>query len=233
MPDSHRPHRLPAAPDPQPLTEPGHDGHRRAWLLGSVAALGGLAVAPAARAAAAGSTGGGTGSAGSADTPDAVAERLRRGGVVIAFRHALAPGTFDPPGFQPGVCSTQRNLSDDGRAQARRLGAWFQQRQLAPAAVRSSPWCRCLDTATLAFGRAESWAALGSPRGTEERTYAAQISTLRQALSAVPAGRFEVWVTHMFVLSDLVGTNTSSGEGLLLAPAADGPPKVLGRLLVA
>ena len=56
---------------------------------------------------------------------DATAAALRRGGLVAAFRHATAPGTFDPPGFKLDDCSTQRNLSDDGRAQARRIGAWF------------------------------------------------------------------------------------------------------------
>jgi phosphohistidine phosphatase SixA len=207
---------------------------RRGWILGSAGALGAMALvgAPLRLAAATAAPGATAAATPAADTPDAIAERLRQGGVVIAFRHALAPGTFDPPGFLPGVCSTQRNLSDEGRAQARRLGAWFQQRQLAASAVRSSPWCRCLDTATLAFGRAESWPALGSPRGTEERTYATQITALRSALSAVPAGRFEVWVTHMFVLADLVGGNTTSGEGLLLQATAEGPPRVLGRLLV-
>jgi phosphohistidine phosphatase SixA len=157
---------------------------------------------------------------------------LAAGGVVIAFRHALAPGTFDPPNFKPGVCSTQRNLSDEGRAQARRIGAWFTQRGLMPSAVKSSPWCRCLDTAQLAFGRGEPWAALGSPRGTEERTYGEQIQQLRSALQAVPAGRFEVWVTHMFVLSDLAGTHTSSGEGLVLRANPGGKPSVLARLAI-
>lgn len=164
---------------------------------------------------------------------DEVEQALKAGGCVIAFRHALAPGTFDPPGFRPGVCSTQRNLSDEGRAQARRIGAWFTQRGMAPASVRSSPWCRCIDTARLAFGRAEAWPALGSPRGTEERTYGDQIAQLRVALRSVPAGRFEVWVTHMFVLSDLAGTSTSSGEGLVLRGGADGAPSVLGRLAIA
>jgi phosphohistidine phosphatase SixA len=164
---------------------------------------------------------------------EAVAAALKAGGCVIAFRHALAPGTFDPPEFRLGDCRTQRNLSDGGRAQARRIGAWFTQRGLAPAAVRSSPWCRCLDTAQLAFGRAEAWPALGSPRGTEERTYAGQIAELRRALGAVPAGRFDVWVTHMFVLSDLAGTGTVSGEGLVLRPGAgDAPPQVLARLRI-
>ena len=164
---------------------------------------------------------------------DADAESLiRAGGVVAAFRHALAPGTFDPPGFTLGDCSTQRNLNDEGRAQARRIGAWFQSRALQPAAVRSSPWCRCLDTATLAFGRAESWAPLGSPRGHPEASRSPHLQQLRQALVGASSrrGRFEVWVTHMFVLSDLTGGGSGSGEGLVLRAGADGGVEVLARL---
>ena len=165
---------------------------------------------------------------------DEVAKLLREGGAVIAFRHALAPGTFDPPGFKPGVCSTQRNLSEEGRAQARRIGEWFKAAGLQPARVRSSPWCRCLDTATLAFGSTEPWAALGSPRGASESTNAQSLAELRRALAAASAPRraFEVWVTHMFVLSDLAGTNSASGEGLVLRADGAQAVKVLGRLQV-
>lgn len=163
-----------------------------------------------------------------------VAARLREGGVVIALRHALAPGTFDPPGFTLGDCRTQRNLSDEGRAQARRIGAWFAQQGLQPARVRSSPWCRCMDTAELAFARAEPWAALGSPRGSPERTNTQHLQQLRAALAAAAAqrGRFEAWVTHMFVLADLTGQNSASGEGLVLRPGRDGAVEVLGRLAI-
>ena len=63
---------------------------------------------------------------------------LRKGGVVVVFRHALAPGTFDPPGFRLGDCSTQRNLSEEGREQARRIGQWFRAHDLRPRAVLSS-----------------------------------------------------------------------------------------------
>jgi Histidine phosphatase superfamily (branch 1) len=166
---------------------------------------------------------------------DEVTRLLRDGGAVIAFRHALAPGTFDPPGFKPGVCSTQRNLSDEGRAQARRIGAWFKASGLQPARVRSSPWCRCLDTAALAFGTAEPWAALGSPRGATESTNVQSLAELRGALAAASAPRrpFEVWVTHMFVLSDLAGTNSASGEGLVLRAEGAQGVKVLGRLQIA
>lgn len=156
---------------------------------------------------------------------------LRAGGLVLTLRHALAPGTFDPPNFRLGDCSTQRNLSDDGRQQARRIGAWFQAQGLKPARVRSSPWCRCVDTAELAFGRHEAWAALGSPRGATEGTNAENLAALRAAIRAATAqpGTLEVWVTHMFVLADLVGQNTSVGEGLLLRAGADGAPQVLAR----
>jgi hypothetical protein len=162
----------------------------------------------------------------------ALAARLREGGVVIAFRHTLAPGTFDPPGFKLGDCSTQRNLDDEGRAQARRIGQWFARRRLAPAAVRSSPWCRCAETATLAFGRADPWPALASPHGAAENTRAAQLDELRRALVRATArrGRFEAWVTHQFVLRDLTGESTASGEALLLgADPADGGVRLLER----
>ena len=166
---------------------------------------------------------------------DAAAALLRTGGLVLAMRHALAPGTFDPPQFKLGDCSTQRNLSDEGRAQARRIGQWLASRQLQPAAVRSSPWCRCMETATLAFGKADQWAALGSPRGASEGTNAESLQALTQAVEAasrVP-GRFDVWVTHQFVLNDVVGVSTSAGEGLLLRAGPDRTLRVLTRLLVA
>ena len=157
---------------------------------------------------------------------------IRSGGVVVAFRHALAPGTFDPPGFRIGDCRTQRNLSEEGRAQARRMGQWFQAQALVPAQVRSSPWCRCLDTARLAFGTTQAWAALGSPQGAAEATNEAHLGELRQVLADVSGqpGRFEVWVTHMFVLSALVGRDTAVGEGLVLRGDAAGVPRVLARL---
>ena len=159
---------------------------------------------------------------------------LRKGGVVVAFRHALAPGTFDPPGFRLGDCSTQRNLSDEGRAQARRMGEWFRTHQLQPAKVVSSPWCRCIDSATLAFSPPEVWPALGSPHGAPETTGARHLQELQQALTAAAhrPGRFEAWFTHMFVLSDLAQTSVSSGEGLILAPGRGGTAQVLARLVV-
>jgi hypothetical protein len=159
---------------------------------------------------------------------------LRRGGVVLVLRHARAPGTFDPPGFQLGDCSTQRNLSEEGRAQARQLGAYLKAQQLRPSRVRSSPWCRCVDTAELAFGSTERWPALGSPQGGSEATNAQALADLRQAVvdAARRPGQFEVWVTHMFVQAALVRGDTASGEGLVVGPDVKGQPVILGTFAV-
>ena len=173
-----------------------------------------------------------------AATADNALRALKAGGAVLAFRHALAPGTFDPPGFKLGDCSTQRNLSEEGRTQARRIGAALAAQGLKPSRVRSSPWCRCMDTATLAFGRAEAWPALGSPAGSPEQTNAAHLAQLRQALrdAAAQPQALQVWVTHMFVLAALTQENSASGEGLVLKlPASAGPSdrvQVLGRLVL-
>lgn len=158
---------------------------------------------------------------------------LRAGGVVVALRHALAPGTFDPPGFKLGECGTQRNLNDEGRTQAQRLGQWLQRQGLKPARVRSSPWCRCVDTATLAFGGAETWAALGSPRGHSEQSNSEHLAQLRAGLAAVAPGRFEMWVTHAFVQQALVGDSTAPAEGLVLRLDARGAVQTVARLAVA
>lgn len=190
------------------------DLSRRDWLL----LVGGSSLAPALRAQ-------------SADA--ATLDALRRGGCVVAFRHANAPGSLDPPGFQLGRCETQRNLDDVGRAQARRLGAWFREQQLAPLAVRSSPWCRCLETARLAFGNdaVQPWSALGSPRA-EGNDAQRQLAELMGGLARVPQGRFEVWVSHQFTLNTLVNTGTASAEGLVLRATGAGAEQI-GRITAA
>lgn len=83
-----------------------------------------------------------------AETNDAL-RGLTRGEHVLLLRHALAPGTGDPPGFRIDNCSTQRNLDERGRAQARAIGAWLRSRGVTAMAVYSSQWCRCPETARL------------------------------------------------------------------------------------
>jgi phosphohistidine phosphatase SixA len=145
-----------------------------------------------------------------------LALRAQPAATVLLLRHAQTePGIGDPPGFVLGQCSTQRNLSDAGREQARKLGAALRARGLTPQRVRSSRWCRCLDTARLAFGSVEPWPALDSLFGDRDRVDA-QTAELRRALAALPGGRVEAWVTHQVNISALVGGGAAMGEVLLL-----------------
>jgi phosphohistidine phosphatase SixA len=166
--------------------------------------------------------------AGAAD--GATAEQaLRTGGVVVLLRHAQTePGVGDPAGFRLDDCATQRNLSAAGRAQSRRIGAWFAARGWRIDAVKSSAWCRCRDTARLAFGRHDVWPALNSffdDRAGEPQ----QTAALREALRTLAPGRREVWVTHQVNITALTGIAPAMGEAVVLR-AGGAQPQVAGRL---
>jgi len=141
---------------------------------------------------------------------------LGAGACVVMLRHAQTdPGVGDPPEFDLAQCRTQRNLSETGRAQARRIGEWFNARQLRPRAVLSSAWCRCKDTSDLAFGRHTVLPALSSTFGSSN-AQPGQTQDLRLLLAAVPPGQFDVWVTHQVNISALTGANPSMGEAIIV-----------------
>lgn len=156
---------------------------------------------------------------------EASARTWRRQGGVLLIRHAATvSGIGDPPGFAIGQCRTQRNLSEAGRQASRDLGAWMRGLQIEPDAVRSSQWCRCQDTAQLAFGRYEDWSPLNSTFAGQGDPVAQQ-RALRERLQALPAGRCEVWVTHQVIMSGLTGTFPAIGEGFWV----DSTGRVLAR----
>ena len=151
----------------------------------------------------------------------------RQGGVLLIRHAATESGLGDPPGFVIGQCRTQRNLSDEGRQASRVFGAWLQSQNFKPDAVRSSQWCRCQDTARLAFGAYEDWTALNSTFAGQGDPVAQQ-QALRERLSALPAGRTEVWVTHQVNMTGLTGAYPEMGEGFLVD--AQGRLKARGRV---
>ena len=121
-----------------------------------------------------------------ADDSARIATLLRKGGCVALMRHAeTVPGVGDPPEFKLDDCRTQRNLSTAGQQDARRIGAWFKQNKLKPRAVLSSAWCRCKDTADLAFAQHTVWPALNSVFN-DRAQLPDQSELLRKALAAVP-----------------------------------------------
>jgi broad specificity phosphatase PhoE len=163
---------------------------------------------------------------------DMLVAALREGSVALLLRHAITdPGVGDPPGFRLDTCSTQRQLSAEGRTQARRIGAWFTARNLRPARVRSSAWCRCLDTGTLAFGQVEPWPALNSFFG-DRSVEARQSELMRTALATIAPGRFEAWVTHQVNITAFTGESVAMGEAWVVRAQPGTPVKVhnLGRL---
>ena len=78
-----------------------------------------------------------------------LASPMTDGQHILLMRHADAPGFSDPAGHRLDQCSTQRNLGEFGKKQAERTGQWLSQQGIESAKVFSSPWCRCVDTATL------------------------------------------------------------------------------------
>ncbi len=150
-------------------------------------------------------------------------------GTVVLFRHALAPGGGDPPGHTLDDCGTQRNLSGEGKAQARRIGAEFRNRSIAVDEVWSSQWCRTRETADLAFpGRRIDQPVFNSffndSALSADRTRAAQ-----QMLSTWRGPGVLVVVTHQVNITALTDVVPSSGEGVVVKPTAEGA-QVLGRI---
>jgi len=146
---------------------------------------------------------------------------LREGGCVLLMRHAQTdPGVGDPPNFKLGECSTQRNLSEAGREQARKVGVTFLRERIKVDQVRSSAWCRCVDTAMLAFKQNTVWPPINSFFGNGDRD--TQTRTVLDAVQGWQAPRNLVLVTHQVNITELTGQNLAMGEILLTRPAKEG-----------
>ncbi len=171
------------------------------------------------------------GMTGGGDSDNEMIERMKAGGHILMIRHALAPGTGDPADFRIGDCSTQRNLDDSGREQARAIGKWLRAKGLTSARVYSSQWCRCLETAELlGMGPVTELPALNSfYELTQNRE--PNLKALRNFIAEQPPdGTLIILVTHLVTISAITNEGVSSGEGVLLELKKDAPYEVVGRL---
>ena len=166
-----------------------------------------------------------------AQPTESVWQALRIPDAVVVLRHSFAPGGFDPPDARLDDCSTQRNLDESGRAQAKRIGDAFRQHGVAVGAVLSSPRCRCLDTARLAFGQAQAWDVLQGALNDVERRQR-QLAEIKDKVAAHRGDLPLVLVTHGLVVSGLTGLSIRMGEFVVLQRAVDGSHAVAGRLYV-
>lgn len=160
---------------------------------------------------------------------------LRAGGLALLLRHALAPGSSDPPGFRLGDCATQRNLDAAGRAQA--MGAMLLAQAVPIARVWHSRWCRCRDTARLGFDDrvpVAEWSGLDSVFEYQalHRRQAALAWHARIEQEAVP-GTNVVYVSHAANIDDAYGIWLREGEALLVRAAGTVAQALVAKLALA
>jgi phosphohistidine phosphatase SixA len=159
---------------------------------------------------------------------------LRQGGLVLVLRHAATD--FSKPDQDPvdlSDCRTQRNLSAQGRADARAIGRGVRRLKLRIGIVLSSPFCRTKETARIAFGRATvSQALLNTVTAVHDASWRSQIRAARRLLGTKPPpGRVTVLVTHGSVVGDMTGLTLEEGEALVFRPRGDSRFRLVGRLL--
>ena len=161
---------------------------------------------------------------------------LKTGGQAVLVRHAVTtPGVGDPPDMRLDDCASQRNLTDAGRAHARRVGEAFRARGIVVDRLLTSPWCRCIETARLAWGparlSAEVWTPLGNLYGRAERQ-AEQVREMRALVGERRAGGNLVLVSHGSTISALTGVSPDPAELVIVTPQGGGRFAVAGRVVV-
>ena len=131
---------------------------------------------------------------------------------VIFLRHALAPGVGDPENFMKEDCSTQRNLNDKGRLQARLIGNYLRSTNLKFSQILTSEWCRCIDTAKeLNLGKWTTFSGLNSFFQVYEKKDQV-MNKLQKKLGSLGYSDFALFVTHQVVISEQTGVVPRSGE---------------------
>ena len=148
-----------------------------------------------------------------ADSSQTLINELQKGGKLIFIRHAYAPGGGDPDNFDINDCSTQRNLSDSGRVQSKKIGNFFKKNKISIGKVYSSEWCRCKETSFIAFEKYETKNFLNSFFSKKfANNKKKQIIDFDKFISTWDKDHNLVFVTHYVVISEILNYAPSSGE---------------------
>ena len=151
-------------------------------------------------------------------------------GYVLLMRHALAPGVGDPPNLKVGDCSTQRNLNEEGRTQAREMGQWLQRREIKILRVESSRWCRANETAKLLnIGTVRPNKNLDSLfQETNLNSHPQTANIKKRIINHRNTRGLLVFVGHFVNFQAVAQTSLESGEGVLVRATSTGEIKILG-----
>jgi len=148
-----------------------------------------------------------------ADSNKNLMNQLEDGGKLIFIRHAYAPGSGDPNNFNLNDCSTQRNLSEDGRKQAQFIGKFFRENKIKIDKVLSSEWCRCKETAEIAFKDFSTNSFLNSFYSIKyEKNKDKQVKALNNYIKKFKSDKNLILVTHYVLISEVLNYGPSSGE---------------------
>jgi phosphohistidine phosphatase SixA len=151
-------------------------------------------------------------------------------GYVLLMRHALAPGVGDPPNLKVGDCSTQRNLNEEGRTQAREMGQWLQRREIKILRVETSRWCRANETAKLLnIGTVRPNKNLDSLfQETNLNSHSQTANIKKRIINHRNTRGLLVFVGHFVNFQAVAQTSLDSGEGVLVRATSTGEIKILG-----
>ena len=148
-----------------------------------------------------------------ADLNKKLMSQLEEGGKLIFIRHAYAPGSGDPDNFNLNDCSTQRNLSKEGQRQAKYIGEFFRNNKVKIDKVLSSEWCRCKETAKIAFKNFSTNSFLNSFYSSKfAKNKDKQVKALKEYIKKFKSDKNLVLVTHYVLISEILNYGPSSGE---------------------
>ena len=148
-----------------------------------------------------------------ADSNINLINKLKEGGKLIFIRHAIAPGSGDPENFDINECNTQRNLDNNGKTQAKEIGDYLSRNKILIDKIISSEWCRCKETALLAFNKFETKSFLNSFYSSKFiKNKDQQMKELKMYIKNWKSKKNLVLVTHYVVISEILDYNPSSGE---------------------
>ena len=151
-----------------------------------------------------------------ADLNKNLISELKEGGKVIFIRHAYAPGNGDPENFNLNDCLSQRNLSERGRMQARKIGAFIKKNQIPIDKILSSEWCRCKETSSLAFGEYETKIFLNSFYSMKfSKNKDSQISELKRYINKWNSDKNLILITHYVMIAEILDYASTSGEMII------------------
>ena len=148
-----------------------------------------------------------------ADLDQNLIKEFQQGGKLIFIRHAYAPGSGDPKNFNLNDCSTQRNLNKNGRAQSKYIGSLFSKHNIKIRNVYSSEWCRCKETASIAFKKFETKKFLNSfysPKFAKNRKK--QVKEFKEFINNWDKKQNLIFVTHYVFILEVLNYAPSSGE---------------------